>query len=342
MITTFGEIMLRINPSLSGERIIQANNFRITPGGSESNVAIALASLGMQSAFVTRLPENELAQMIIQQLKMLSVDTSQILIKGDRVGMYWTETGTGPRNSFVIYDREHSAFSLSVFDDYDFSNLLSSSSWFHFSGISPAVSELVAILLKRAVQTCSCPYSVDLNFREKLWNWLGKDKANINEVMSGLCERATLIAGNESDFQQIFGINSTAKDINRCYTEIAEKCFKLFPTAKYISISNRASLSATINNWSGFLFVRDDKQFAFKGADYSIDHIQDRVGTGDSFVAGVIFGLNNLFRFSFQETIDFAVALSALNHTTLGDASYFNENDVLKVIKSKGSGRIIR
>lgn len=342
MISTFGEIMLRINPANAGERITQAKSFRIEPGGSESNVAIALSNLGLKTAFITSLPDNPLADIVIKYLRQHGVDTSYINRAGNRMGLYWTETGIGPRNSYVIYDRNDSAFCNTLYDDFRFEEILSRSSWFHFSGISPAVSESIAQLLQKLVNVCPCPYSVDLNFREKLWMWLNKDPLKINQLMRELCRKAILIAGNETDFQNYFGIKSTLGNSAEEYTEIAHKGFDLFPAAKYIAISDRSARSATINDWTGYLFVREDQKFVFKGMDYAIDNIVDRVGTGDSFVAGIIFGLINKDKFSFVDIINFAITLSALNHTTLDDASYFSESDVRNTIATQGSGRIIR
>lgn len=342
MISTFGEIMLRINPANARERITQAKSFRIEPGGSESNVAIALSNLGLKTAFITNLPDNQLADIVLQYLRQHGVDTSYINRTNNRIGLYWTETGIGPRNSYVIYDRQDSAFSRSVFDDFRFDEILSKSSWFHFSGISPAVSENIAVLLNILVDNCPCPYSVDLNFREKLWGWVNKDRSRIDKVMRHLCRKATLIAGNETDFQNYFGIQATPGSKAEEYTEIAHKSFDLFPAAEYIAISNRSSRSATVNDWTGYLFVRDDHTFIYKAMDYAIDSIADRVGTGDSFVAGIIFGLFSKDRLGFEKIINFAVSLSALNHTTVGDASFFSETDVWSVLKSSGSGRIIR
>ena len=342
MISTFGEIMLRISPDSKAERLIQSKSFRIEPGGSESNVAIALANLGKEVSFISCLPENELSDLVIRYLKHHSVDASNIVFKGNRIGVYWTENGSGPRNSFVIYDRENSAFSSSGIDDYDFHQILNKSEWFHFSGISPSVSESVTQLLQKALEICHCPYSVDLNFREKLWGWVSKDKTKIGEIMTNLCQRAELIAGNETDFQNIFGIESTKAPKRDAFKEIAENVFSIFPALKYIAISNRQSVSATKNHWNGFLFVRSDDQFVYEGKEYILDSIEDRVGTGDSFVAGIIFGLFAKDKTNYQEVIDFAVALSALNHTTLGDASCFSVTDVQKTLNSGGSGRIVR
>ena len=169
MITTFGEIMLRISQKEVGERLVQATDFEIRPGGSESNVAIALSNLGEKTNFVTCLPENQLGAKIIRQLRQEAVETKYIQQSADRIGMYWTENGTGPRNSYVIYDRVNSAFSLTGYEKYPWNEILETTEWYHFSGISPAVSQNVALLLQKVVEEISCPYSVDLNFRNNLW-----------------------------------------------------------------------------------------------------------------------------------------------------------------------------
>lgn len=342
MITTFGEIMLRISPSLTSERIIQTNNFRIEPGGSESNVAIALSNLGQQSQFITRLPDNELSKIVIQYLLKQGVSIQRIGYGGSRLGLYWTENGTGPRKSYVIYDREKTSFSESTYEDYNWNKILNQSKWLHFSGISPAVSRSVSNILKEVTIDCPCPYSIDLNYRAKLWDWIEKKPTLISKVMTDLCSGATLIAGNETDFKNIFGVDSLKKDEDTRFTEIAVSIFSKFRRVKYIAISNRKSVSATINDWNGYLFVKDRKTAVYKGEHYQLDHIQDRVGTGDSFVAGIIYGLNKYKQTEYQKIIDFAVTLSALNHTTRGDASYFTENDVLETLNTKGSGRIVR
>jgi len=342
MITTFGEIMLRISPKELGERMLQATDFEIRLGGSESNVAIALANLGLKSAFLTALPNNQLGYKIIRQLKQESVETKFIHSREDRLGIYWTENGTGPRNSFVIYDRENSAFSKLSFQDFDWDEIFNQTHWFHFSGVSPAVSENVAQLLEQVIKNIKCPYSVDLNYRNNLWKWTNKNPDKIKEVMTTLCQNATLISGNESDFHNIFGFSSTKSIQVETYTEISKKCFDVFQDLKFIAISNRIAFSANNNNWSGYLFVKNDENFSYEGLTYKLDNIQDRVGTGDSFSAGIIYGLIHQKEMIWQQIIDFAVTLGALNHTTKGDASNFSTEEVWNVLKSGGSGRIIR
>lgn len=341
-VTTFGEVMLRISPENKGERLTQSNTFRIEPGGSESNVSIAIKNLGIPTSFVTKLPINELSEKAIQFLQQFNVDTSKIVKQGNKLGIYWTENGIGPRNSNVIYDRENTSFSEVKVSDFNWKEIFKNSGWFHFSGISPSISKNVYEVLLDAISGIDIPYSIDLNYRSKLWKWLKKDATLIKDVMTNLCIGATLIAGNESDFQNIFGFQQTLNSENASFDEIAQKCFDMFPKLKYISISNRKAVSASSNIWNGFLFVRNDKQFKYTGLEYKLEPIEDRVGTGDSFVSGIIFGLINKSNYSYQEIINFSTTLSALNHTTMGDASRFTLNDVLEVVKNNGTGRIQR
>lgn len=341
-ITTFGEIMLRLSPSEHGERLTQATQFRIEPGGSESNVAIALSNLGQSTRFITRLPINPLSDKILQNLKQFDVDTANIVMGGDKLGIYWTENGIGPRNSFVIYDRDHTSFSEMNIADFDWEIILNDSSWFHFSGISPAISEKVKDVLLDAVSKANIPYSVDLNYRSKLWSWVNKDSSLINEYMSLLCQNATLIAGNESDFQDVFDMQVSASSQEELFEQISLNCFEMFPNLKYISISNREAISASSNIWNGLLFVKENNPAKYTGMKYKLEPIADRVGTGDSFVAGIIYGLLNKHKYTYKEIVDFATTLAALNHTTLGDASRFTAKEVWNVIENNGTGRIIR
>lgn len=343
-IITFGEIMLRLSPSILGERLTQANQFRIEPGGSEANVAIALSNLGMETSFISALPTNALSERIIQEFNKYRVDSQDVVYRGNKLGIYWTETGVGPRSSYVIYDRDNTAFSEIEIIDFNWDKIFDNGDWFHFSGISPAISSNVYEVLLDAVSKISIPYSVDLNYRSKLWNWVDKDSKSIGEYMTLLCDKATLIGGNESDFQNIFNLKTSFTKQEDSFYEISRMCFEKFPQLKYISISNRDSKSASSNNWNGFLFVKksNEKIESYESIKYQLEPIVDRVGTGDSFISGIIYGLVNKSEFTYKEIVDFASTLSALNHTTLGDASNFSIKDVLGVLQSKGNGRILR
>ena len=346
MITTFGEIMLRISPKYSGERIKQAVDYKIEPGGSESNVAIALSNLGLETQFVSAIPDNQLSIKILQFLNQFKVNTKNILLKGNRLGIYWIENGVGPRASSVFYDRDYSSFSKIEISDIGWDIILKKSCWFHTSGISPAVSEKINQLLIHIFSLNDdkyrIPISIDLNYRSKLWKWLRKDTKRINDVMSNLCKYTYLICGNETDFKDSLGLTSCLKEEKERYIEIAQRCFNLFNRLKYVAVSNRKSLSASTNNWKGYLFIKDDPHFCYESVEIKLENIVDRLGTGDSFSAGIIYGLNSNKLSSGQDKINFAVYLSALNHTINGDASRFTESDVLMTIDSSASGRVIR
>jgi len=342
MICAFGEIMLRISPCDKGEKLISATNFRIEPGGSESNVAIALSNLENKVCFLTKLSHGPLGNKILKYLKSFNVDTSYI-IRGDvRSGLYWTENGVSVRPSNVIYDRELSAFSLMESNEINSDIFGPEIEWFHVSGITPAISEKSCTLLMETLNSLSAEtkVSVDLNYRGKLWNWLSNDsERNVHKIMKDVCDRAFLITGNETDFQDSLGYDLNGEGQ---YSEIGERAFQEFKDLKYIGISHRQSHSASVNTWSGFLFCRlEDTISTFSSRKYEITDIIDRVGTGDSFTAGIIHGLLNHGN-DFQYVIELASALSALNHTTRGDTSEFNLEEVEQVMKSGSSGRIIR
>lgn len=346
-IFTFGEIMLRISPYNKGERVIQTNNFRVEPGGSESNVAIALANLGNEVGFLTKLPDNQLAEVIYRYLRQYNVDVSYIATGGKRLGLYWTENGVGARASFVIYDREDCAFANLTFRDFNWDKINKNAFWFHTSGISPAVSENVSKTLEEIFMNLDegIHISIDLNYRTKLWKWVEPNNRDlIKTIMLKLCSRAFLLTGNETDFQNALGFGEIKKssDILEIYSGIAKQSFEKMPNLKYVAVSLRDSISASENIWSGILFLKDKSEIRhFIGRTFNINDIIDRVGTGDSFSAGVIHGILH-YAENPQFIIDFAVALSALKHTTRGDASQFKQCDVESVLATAGSGRIIR
>jgi len=340
-IITIGEIMLRISPFEKGERTSHATIFKIEPGGSESNVAIALSNLGCKTKFISRIPNNPLSLKIIQYLKQFNVDTSSILMGGEKLGIYWTENGIDLRPSSVIYDREHSSFTELDIRDINLEVIFKNSSWFHFSGISPAVSENIFNTLLQIINKIQVPYSVDLNYRSKLWRWANEDPLIIKKTIESLCKNATLIAGNESDFYHVFGFKLKNNSENQ-FDLTAKKCFEKFKHLKFLSISNRDSISASYNNWNGVLYVKAGGINKYIGKTYKIENIEDRVGTGDSFVAGIIYGMLNNDKFTYQEIIDFASTLGALNHTTSGDASRFTADEIWDTLNSDSKGRIIR
>jgi 2-dehydro-3-deoxygluconokinase len=340
-ILTFGEIMLRISPLNRSESVFQSETFRIEPGGSEANVAIALANLNEDVAFLTTLPDNILSEKIFRYLRGYNVDTTFIKKSKGRVGLYFTENGIGPRPSFVHYDRKHSTFSQARSSDYDIKSINEGFSWFHTSGITPAVSKRSSETVEEIISMLKndMNISIDLNYREKLWNWAPEPRAEtIKSFMMKLCSDSSLLIGNENDFSDMFGFETTAGVIDRNeYSEIAKKMFKKMPRLQYLALSLRDSISASENRWSGLLF---SKEGSFNSQVFDINNIVDRVGTGDSFAAGVLYGLIN--KKTPQDTIDFAVALSALNHTVRGDASQFRKDDVEHILKAGQSGRIIR
>jgi 2-dehydro-3-deoxygluconokinase len=342
-ILTFGEIMLRITPAHAGERIVQASGFSVSPGGSEANVAVALSLLGSRCGFITRLPDNSLSEKIERFLHQYSVDTSDIANGGSRLGVYWTETGKGPRASQVLYDREDSSFATMRYSDFNWSVIFKNTSWFHVSGITPAVSRKAYDITRRVTRGIPkrINLSIDLNYRSKLWKWTKGKKASIHKAMREICTNAYLITGNESDFFDSLGIGTRNDKSSGDHQKTAESCFALFPKLNYMAISLRNSISASENEWSGLLFEKKNRKISvYKGPEFKITDIVDRVGTGDSFSAGIIHGLTSQEK-DMQHTVDFAVGLSALNHTVMGDASQFGIHDVEHLLKNPGS-RIIR
>lgn len=339
-IYTFGEIMLRISPYDKGERIAQTETFRIEPGGSESNVAIALANLGHKVSFISKIGDDAAESLILQYLRKYNVDTSNVIIGGKRTGIYWTENGIGIRASNVFYDREDSAFSGVGVREFAWKKINKDACWFHLSGVTLAISEIACknTLSVLNILGGNVKISVDLNYRSKLWQWTGKNRAKeMKDKMRKICSKAYLITANETDFQTIFGYSGADS-----YEKIAEEFFAVNKGLRFIAVSLRTSLSASDNNWSGVLFVRmGNKIKCFTGPKYKLTNIVDRVGTGDSFTGGIIHSLLS-FKGDFQHSIDFATALSALNHTVIGDASQFREDDVEQVLASNGIGRIER
>ncbi len=338
-IVTLGEIMMRLQPS-GYKRFMQADSFDIVFGGGEANVAVSLAQFGEDVAFVTKLPRNAIADKCVKELKGWGVDVSKIVRGGDRMGIYFCEKGCSQRGSNVIYDRAGSAIAKIGENDLDISAVLDGAEWLHWTGITPAISDAMAevtekilIEAKRRNITVSC----DLNYRKKLWS---REKANA--VMSKLVKYVDVLISNEEDCKDVFSIEAENTDINsgvisqKGYEGIGKRLMEKFPNIKYVAFTLRESVSASCNGWSAMLI---DGKNVYKSKKYTID-IVDRVGGGDSFGAGLIYGLKN--KLGEQNAIEFAVAASCIKHTVEGDFNIASVDEVNKLAGGDGSGRVQR
>ena len=342
-VVTFGEVMLRL--SAPGYlRFSQARQFDATFGGGEANVAVSLANYGVDAAFVTRLPKNDIADMCVSELKGFGVDTSGIIYGGERVGIYYLETGAVARGSKVIYDRAHSSISEIKPGMVDWKKVLQGADWFHWTGITPALSQGDADDCLEDIKVANelgVKVSCDLNYRKKLWQY-GKTAA---EVMPALVEGCDLILGNEEDAEKEFGIKPEGFDAEKTGGEIDQTRFESvcrqlmirFPRCKKVAITLRGSINANHNTWGGVLY---DGTTLWQSRRYDITHIVDRVGGGDSFMGGLLYGLLALG--SDQEAIEFAAASSALKHTIIGDYNRVSLAEVQALVKGGGSGRVSR
>lgn len=337
---TFGELMLRLSP-LGHDTLFQGENLRATFGGAEANVAVSLANYGENAAFVTALPKNAVADAAIRELKGFGVDTSFIRRSGDRVGIYYAEPGSCMRPSKVIYDRAHSSISEVTAEDFDWEEIFRGAGWFHTTGITPAISQGAAdsaiaavIMAKKYGLTVSC----DLNYRKKLWKW-GKSP---KEVMSEIASHVDVLIANEEDCQKCLGIeldvdvSSGSLEVSK-YRLLAEKVMRQFPNVSALAVSLRESRSADWNNWS---VVMATKEGFYASKKYEIRDIVDRIGGGDSFGSGLIWGLNNLD--DPQSAVEFAAAASAIKHTIFGDYNRISVEDVLNLAGGDASGRVQR
>jgi 2-dehydro-3-deoxygluconokinase len=334
-IVTLGEIMLRLSPE-GNDRFIQSDSFRIIPGGGEANVAVSVANYGHEAYFVSKLPNHEIGQIAVNALRRYGVNTQFVARGGERVGLYYAETGASMRPSKVIYDRAHSAIAEAVPSDFDFNAIMKGAKWFHWSGITPAISDKAAELTKLACEAAKrhgVTVSVDLNFRKKLWT---SEKAI--SVMRPLMQYVDVCIGNEEDAQLCLGFKPDA-DVEGGKTD-AEGYYGIFQGMmkefgfKYVVSTLRESFSATHNGWKALIY--DGKEF-YQSKRYDIMPIIDRVGGGDSFSGGLIHGL--LTKPTQAEALEFAVAASALKHTVPGD---FNLDEVESLAGGNASGRVQR
>lgn len=343
-IVTFGEIMLRLaTPGYL--RFSQTNELSATFGGGEANVAVSLANYGMDAEFVTRLPENDIAAACVKDLHKHGVKTDHIVYGGDRMGIYFLETGAVARASKVVYDRAHSAISEIKPGMIDWEQVLAGADWFHWTGITPAISQGAADVCLEAIQTANrlgIPVSCDLNYRKNLWKY-GK---KASEVMPDLVAGCDIILGNEEDAEKVFGIKpegfdvtATAGEVNAAeFESVCTQLMQRFPRARKVIITLRGSINANHNTWGGVLY--DGKQL-FQSPRYDITHIVDRVGGGDSFMGGLIYGLLT-YPHDDQQALNFAVAASCLKHTIYGDYNEVTVKEVENLMKGDGSGRVSR
>jgi 2-dehydro-3-deoxygluconokinase len=339
---TFGEIMLRLSPP-AALRFGQARSFDIVYGGGESNVAVSLANFGLETEFVTRLPAHEIGEACLQFLRQYKVGTRYILRGGERLGIYFLETGAVMRGSQVIYDRTDSSFSTIKPGMLNWQDIFLEAGWFHWTGITPAISEGAAQVCLEAVQTAhkmDITVSCDMNYRAKLWKW-GK---KAGEVMTQLVENCDILIGNEEDAEKVFGIKSPDADVTKGkvsgeqYAYVCNELQNKFPNLKTIAITLRGSLSASHNTWSGIIWQNSK---LYQAPVYDITHIVDRVGGGDSFMGGLLYGLVT-YHDDPQKALDFATAASALKHTIFGDFNLVTVSEVEKLMQGDGSGRVNR
>jgi 2-dehydro-3-deoxygluconokinase len=337
-VVTLGEIMLRLAPP-GYLRFVQADSFDASYGGGEANVAVSIANFGLDAAFITKLPENDIGQSAITSLRRYGVDTSFIVRGGQRIGIYYLEKGASQRPSKVIYDRVGSSFATAKPEEFDFKRIFEDADWFHFTGITPALSDQAAKLCEKAciaAKAKGITISCDLNYRNKLW---GKEKAK--QVMTALMKYVDVLIANEEDAKDVFGIAADNTEISsgklskESYKKVAEALINAFGF-KLVAITLRGSISASDNKWSALLYNGSEHYFS---KEYDI-RIVDRVGGGDSFGAGLICAM--LKGYDNQHVIEFAAGASCLKHSIEGDYNHVAAEEVEKLISGDGSGRVQR
>ena len=337
-VVTFGEIMLRLAPN-GYYRFFQNDQMQATFGGGEANVAVSLANYGIDTAFVTKLPEHAIGQAAVNSLRHYGVDTSMIVRGGDRVGIYYLEKGASQRGSVCIYDRAHSSIQESSASEYDWNAIFADAEWFHFTGITPALGPNVVEICREACKAAKAhgvKISCDLNYRGKLWT-----REEARAAMTDLCQYVDVCISNEEDAKDVFGIEAENTDIyggklnKEGYKSVAKQLADKFGFEK-VAITLRTSISASDNDWAAMLY--DGENYCFS-KEYHL-HITDRVGGGDSFGGGLIYSL--LTGKSTQDAVEFAVAASALKHSIEGDYNLVTVSEVEKLAGGDGSGRVQR
>ena len=345
-VVTFGEIMLRLAPP-GFLRFSQTNSFDIIYGGGESNVAVSLANYGVPVRFVTRIPENDIGQSAKMEMRKRGVETEFMIYGGDRLGIYFLETGAVSRGSKVVYDRAHSAMSEIQTGMIDWDKAFDGVEWFHWTGITPAISQSAADACLEAVKIAhkkGITISTDLNYRAKLWKYC--DNSQRENIMTELTSYCDIILGNEEDAEMHFDIKPEGLTVQKQGKEVKAEAFlsvckqmmKKFPKAKKVITTLRGSISASHNTWAGVMY---DGTTMLKSPQYQITDIVDRVGGGDSFMGALIYGLIE-FQNNDQKALNFAVAASCLKHTIKGDANLVTVDEVNKLVEGDSSGRVAR
>ena len=345
-VVTFGEIMLRLAPP-GFLRFSQTNTFDIIYGGGESNVAISLANYGVPVRFVTRIPENDIGQSAKMEMRKRGVETEFMIYGGDRLGIYFLETGAVSRGSKVVYDRAHSAMSEIQIGMIDWDEAFDGVEWFHWTGITPAISQSAADACLEAVKIAyekGITISTDLNYRAKLWKYC--DNSKRENIMTELTSYSDIILGNEEDAEMHFDIKpegltvqTDGKEVKaEAFLSVCKQMMKKFPKAKKVITTLRGSISASHNTWAGVMY---DGTTMLKSTQYQITDIVDRVGGGDSFMGALIYGLIE-FQNDDQKALNFAVAASCLKHTIKGDANLVTIDEVNKLVEGDSSGRVAR
>ena len=338
----FGEIMLRLTPP-GFRRFSQAQTFDVIYGGGESNVAVSLANYRLPVDYVTRLPKNDIGDCALAEMRKRNVGVDHILRGGERLGIYFLEIGAVTRGSKVVYDRAHSSMSTIQSGMIDWEKVFNNADWFHWTGITPAISQGAADACLEGIRKANemgITVSTDLNYRKKLWNY-GKEPF---EIMPELVDGCDIILGNEEDAEKHFGIHPDGVDVTKgktidaqSYISVCRKLMKKFTRCKKVIITLRSSISASHNSWSGVLYNGEE---LFETKTYEITHIVDRVGGGDSFMGGLIYGLK-IYK-NDQKALDFAVSASCLKHTIYGDANLVTVEEVEKLMSGDASGRVSR
>ena len=337
-VVTLGEIMLRLSTP-DYKRFVQSDTFDVTYGGGEANVAVALSNYGLNGVFVTKVPDNAIGQAAINHIRRYGVDTQHIARGGKRLGIYFLETGASMRASQVIYDRAGASIADVDVSEFDFDKIFDGAVWFHTTGITPALSDKAAALAEAALKAAKAKgitTSIDLNYRKKLWT---KEKAR--EVMTKLCQYVDVCIGNEEDADTTLGFKAKDTDVTKGELNLEgfKDVFKQMKEKfgfKYIASSLRESHSASDNGWSALVY--DGNEF-YHTKQYEV-RIVDRVGSGDSFASGFIYGL--ITGMGLKDSAEFGVAASALKHTIPGDLNHATLNEVKELMKGDASGRVQR